>query len=95
MMVTLFFVFNVFMVTLDVVTDILTAAEFFVEDKLYFGILTVIPIMAPFTARTATALTDLARSAYERNPAKVEVQLSNLPELLRDFPLVQPIRFNV
>lgn len=93
MMVTLFFIFNVFMTTLDVVTDILTVLEFLNEDKLYFGILTVVPIMAPFTAKAFMALLDLVRSAYERNPAKVDVQLSNLPELFWHFPLVQPFRY--
>ena len=90
--VAMFFTFNVLLCSLDVATDILTAVEFFCEDKIDFGILTVVPVMAPFLARTALAMLDLVRSAYERNPAKVEVQLSSLPELLWHFPLMQPLR---
>ena len=46
-----FLIFKVFLVALDIWTDINTAYEFFGRGDFYWGICTTLPIFAPFVTR--------------------------------------------
>ena len=57
----LFFVTSVVILFMDIITDILTAVEFFCRGDKYWGVSTLIPIFAPFVAKVAVTLVGLAR----------------------------------
>ncbi len=59
-----FFFFNVFLVTFDIVTDFITALNFFNDGHLYWGICTIVPMFAPFVVRFSVSLVELAKVSY-------------------------------
>jgi hypothetical protein len=50
-MLMVFFVFQVALLFADIVTDILSALEFFSRGHNYWGVFTLVPIFAPFLAK--------------------------------------------
>ncbi len=60
----MFFIFNVVLVTSDILTDFITALNFFNDGHLYWGICTIVPMFAPFVVRFSVALVELAKVSY-------------------------------
>jgi hypothetical protein len=57
----MFFIFNVVLVTSDIVTDFITAVNFFNDGHFYWAICTIVPMFAPFAVRFFVALVELAK----------------------------------
>jgi hypothetical protein len=62
----MFFIFNVVLVTSDIVTDFFTAFNFFNEGHFYWGICTLVPMFAPFAVRFSVAVYELANVAIRK-----------------------------
>lgn len=95
-----FFFFNVFLLTLDIGTDISTAVTFFTHGDIFWGLSTTLPILSPFLVKLTIAVAAILRCFFEKdksgkrwiNSAKLMVDLGSLPNLLWDFPLIHPIK---
>jgi hypothetical protein len=102
-----FFISKFLLSTLDIVTDLLTAGDFFNNGNFYWGLLTVLLIFAPFVARVIHTFIRIAlcfkiikdsnlpfchRLSLRMNEARLKVLLKEMPSFLRNFPLFQPIR---
>ncbi len=99
-----FFISNFLLLTLDIVTDLLTAGDFFNNGDFYWGLFTVLLIFAPFFARVihiAIRITlcikinkDSNLPVCQRfwNEGRLKVLLKEMPSFLWNFPLFQPIR---
>ncbi len=55
------FLFNVVLVTADIVTDISTSFEFFWRGHYYWGVFTLVPVFLPFFAKLVLNLVFLSR----------------------------------
>jgi hypothetical protein len=62
----MFFIFNVVLVTSDIVTDFITAFNFFNDGHFYWAICTIVPMFAPFGVRFSLALVELAKAAIRK-----------------------------
>jgi hypothetical protein len=62
----MFFIFNVVLVTSDIVTDFITAVNFFDDGHFYWAICTIVPMFAPFAVRFSLALVELAKVAIRK-----------------------------
>jgi hypothetical protein len=62
----MFFIFNVVLVTSDIVTDFITAFIFFDDGHFYWGICTIVPMFAPFGVRFSLALVELAKVSIRK-----------------------------
>jgi hypothetical protein len=102
-----FFVFKFLLSTLDIVTDLLTAREFFSNGDFYWGLLTILLIFAPFGAtvihtciriamcfeiRKDSKLPIFQRFSLQKNEGRLKVLYKEMPSFLWNFPLFQPIR---
>jgi hypothetical protein len=102
-----FIVFKFLLSTLDIVTDLLTAREFFSNGHFYWGLLTILLIFAPFGAtvihtciriamcfkiRKDSNLPIFQRLTLEKNEGRLKVLFKEMPSFLWNFPLFQPIR---
>jgi hypothetical protein len=94
-----FFVFSVALIFADVVTDIITASEFFALGHKYWGFFTIVPIFAPFVVKAVVTISNLVRCFklerifLELNRNRFAVWINNdLWQLFWHFPLLQPIR---
>jgi len=106
-LVARFFVSKFVLSTMDLVTDVLTAKTFFDNGNASLGLSTIVPIFAPFFARVILACIRVAqcygiikdkemplarRFSLKRNETVFKVQIQEMPKLVWDFPLFQPIR---
>jgi hypothetical protein len=64
----MFFIFNVVLVTSDIVTDFITAFNFFNDGHFYWAICTIVPMFAPFGVRFSVALVELAKVSIRKVP---------------------------
>ncbi len=102
-----FFVFKFLLSTLDIVTDLLTAKEFFRNGDFYWGLLTILLIFAPFGARVIHTCIRIAmcfkirmdsnlpifqRFFLQKNEGRLKVLFKEMPSFLWNFPLFQPLR---
>jgi hypothetical protein len=102
-----FFVFKFLLSTLDIVTDLLTAREFFSNGDFYWSLLTILLIFAPFGARVIHTCIQIAmcfkirkdsklpifpRFSLQKNGGRLKVLFKEMPSFLWHFPLFQPIR---
>jgi hypothetical protein len=62
----MFFIFNVVLVTSDIVTDFITAVNFFNDGHFYWGICTIVPMFAPFAVRFSVALVEIAKVSLRK-----------------------------
>jgi len=62
----MFFIFNVVFVTSDIVTDFITAFNFFNDGHFYWGICSIVPLLAPFAVRLSVALLELAKVSIRK-----------------------------
>jgi hypothetical protein len=62
----MFFIFNVVLVTSDIVTDFITAFNFFNDGHFYWAICTIVPMFAPFAVRFSVALVELAKVSIRK-----------------------------
>jgi hypothetical protein len=60
-LVTVFLVFNVGLLLADIITDIVSADDFFRRGDTYWGLFTLIPIFAPFAVRLVITLIGFCR----------------------------------
>jgi hypothetical protein len=95
-----FFVFSVALIFADVVTDIITASEFFALGHKYWGFFTIVPIFAPFVVKAVITISNLVQCLkleqcfLELNRFRFAVWINNdLWQLLWHFPLLQPIKY--
>jgi hypothetical protein len=102
-----FFIFKFLLSTSDIVTDLLTAGDFFNNGHFYWGLLTALLIFAPFVARVIQICILIARCfkikkdsnlpffrrfSLQKNEGRLKVLLKEMPSLLWNFPLFLPIR---
>ncbi len=101
-----FFIFKFLLSTLDIVTDLLTAGDFFNNGDFYSGLLTILLIFAPFVARVIHTFIMIVlvfksnkdnlpvcqRFSLWKNEGRLKVLLKEMPSFLWNFPLFQPIR---
>jgi hypothetical protein len=97
-----YFVLSVALVFADVVTDIITASEFFALGHKYWGFFTIVPIFAPFVVKAVITISNLVRCfklekyCLELNKTRFAVWINNdVWQLLWHFPLLQPIRYYI
>jgi hypothetical protein len=62
----MFFIFNVVLVTSDIVTDFITAVNFFDDGHFYWAISTIVPMFAPFVVRLTVAVYELAKVSIRK-----------------------------
>ena len=55
-LVIVFFIFSVALLSADIVTDIVSAVDFFKRGHTYWGLFTLVPIFAPFAVRSVITL---------------------------------------
>jgi len=102
-----FFISKFLLSTLDIVTDLLTAGDFFNNGDFYWGVLTILLIFAPFVARVIHTFIRIAlcfkinkdsnlpfcqRLSLQKNEGRLKVLLKEMPSFLWNFPLFQPFR---
>ncbi len=102
-----FFMRCVVLVSLDIITDISTAADFLSRGHYYWGICTVVPIFAPFAVRVLINVVNLCQcfkftavqnsSVLERyrpklNRPRLSFCVREIKQLIWYFPMLQPIR---
>jgi hypothetical protein len=62
----MFFIFNVVLVTSDIVTDFITAFKFFSDGHFNWGICTIVLMFAPSFVRFSVAVYELAKVAIRK-----------------------------
>jgi hypothetical protein len=62
----MFFIFNVVLVTSDIVTDFITAFNYFNDGHFYWAICTIVPMFAPFAVRCSVAVYELTRVSIRK-----------------------------
>jgi hypothetical protein len=102
-----FFISKFLLSTMDIVTDLLTALEFFSSGHYYFGLLTILLVFAPFAARVVHNCIKIAmcfkitkdfnmpffqRFGFKKNNGRLKVLFQELPCFIWNFPLFQPIK---
>ncbi len=102
-----FFMRCVILLSMDIITDISTAADFFSSGHYYWSMCTVVPIFAPFALRVLINVVNLCRcfkittvdnsSVLRRykpklNEARLNFCLRELKQVIWHFPMMQPIR---
>jgi hypothetical protein len=65
-MLLMFFIFNVVLIISDIVTDFITAVNFFNDGHFYWAIFTIMPMFAPFVVRFSVALVELAKVSIRK-----------------------------
>ncbi len=105
-----FFTLSVFLLSMDIYTDIITAADFLSRGHFYWGICTLVPIFAPFAVRILMNIVNLCRcfklSIVENssdprryrpklNQARLSFCIQEFKQLIWHFPMLQPIRWAV
>lgn len=81
-----FFTFSVLLVSADIISDIVTALNFYSRGDIYWTIFTLLPVFAPFISRIVLSVINYFR-ANESFYIKEE-----LSQVFWNFPLVHPIR---
>ena len=102
-----FFMRCVVLLSLDIITDISTAADFLSRGHYYWGVCTVVPIFAPFAVRILMSFVNLCqcfklnkdtdssllrRYRPKLNRARLSFRVRELKQLIWHFPMLQPIR---
>ena len=99
-----FFLFKFVLQTVDTVTDVVTAMDFFNNGHIYWGCCTIGIVFLPFGARiipivakigTCYKITKISTFPFfksQKNGARLKVLSQELPSLLWTFPLFQPLR---
>ncbi len=91
---TIFFFFNVLLLTADIGTDIATAVSFFNDDHIWWSIFTLVPIFAPWIVRICIDVSNLLKIHLEKNIPRYEFQEQEvLRNLIWQFPLLHPIKY--
>ncbi len=96
-LVIFFLVFSVGLLSADIITDIISAIDFFRRGDTYWGLFTLVPIFAPFAVRSVITLVGFCR-CYEyllkinKKKEKYDEWLSELKQLHWHLPMLQPIR---
>jgi hypothetical protein len=105
--VLIFFIFNSLLSTSDIVTDFLTAWDFFKNGDSYWCLFNILLILAPFVARGIHTFIRIAlcykiikdsdlpfcqRLSLRKNEGRFKVLRKEMPSFLWNFPLFQPIR---
>jgi hypothetical protein len=62
----MFFIFNVVLITSDIVSDFITAFNFLNDGHFYWGICTIVPMFAPFGVRFSVAVYELANVSFRK-----------------------------
>ncbi len=91
-MLTIFFMFNVLLLTFDIYTDFATAYDFFSQGHFYWGLLTLLPIFSSMTVRIFIAFSNLLILRLRKDISRYNVQLQDLPSLIWHFPLLHPVK---
>jgi len=99
-----FFLLKFLLQTADMVTDVVTAVDFFNNGHIYWSICTIGLVFLPFGARIIQVFVQIA-SCYKisksstfpflktrKNEARLRVLSEEMPSLLWTFPLFQPLR---
>jgi hypothetical protein len=60
----MFFIFNVVLITSDIVSDFITAFNFLNDGHFYWAICTILTMFAPFAVRFSVALVELAKVSF-------------------------------
>ncbi len=102
-----FFILSICLLTADIVTDFVSAVQFYKQGDTYWGLFTLIPIFAPFVVQSSIILKglcqcykfqkiQLALSIYFYWPTRKNMKYnhwkSELKQLHWHFPMFQPIR---
>jgi hypothetical protein len=85
----MFFIFNVVLVTSDIVTDFITAVNFFDDGHFYWAICTIVPMFAPFAVRFSLALVELAKVSIRK------VAFVSLTNVLQSKVAICKMQYNV
>jgi len=89
----IFFTFNVVFLTADIISDVLTAIQFFSNGHVNWGLSTLLPIFAPMTVRILVAIWNLLKVCYyNKDIPRKEVQIKALPSLIWHIPFLNPIK---
>ena len=94
-----FFLFSVALITADIVSDIITAEEFFRRKDFYWGVFTLVPIFMPFVASCINALINLCQcinltysiarsSSLRRMPTGFHLNQAKFSRWKNDLPCV-------
>ena len=102
LMITKFFIFKFLLSATDVLTDILTAVQFFYDGDFYWCLCTSTLLFAPFSARVIQAFVrvimcirvdhNFCIPVCRMNSVRLQILMQELPNLMWSFPLLQPIR---
>ncbi len=92
------FTLSIILLTADIVTDFLTAIEFFQNCHFYWGLFTLVPIFAPFLAKIVFSFWTFAQ-CFERtseglqlDSARFSFWKKDLWKLIWQFPMLQILR---
>ena len=103
LIVAKFFIFKFALGTMDMVTDVMTARDFFHNGHTNWGVCTMLPVFAPFTTKAILVGIRLVqcykiRVAFPmsftitKDESALKIQLQQMPKLIMDFPFIQPFR---
>ncbi len=91
-----FFMRCVVLLSMDIFTDISTAADFLSRGHYYWGICTVVPIFAPFAVRILMNIVNLCQClnlrTFKLNTTRMIFCVREMKQLIWHFPMLQPIR---
>jgi hypothetical protein len=94
------FTLSVVILAADIVTDFLTAIEFFQKGHFYWGLFTLVPIFAPFVAKIvfsfwtfAQCFRRLTNWIPQMDLARFSFWKKDLQKLIWYFPMLQPLRY--
>ena len=94
-----FFLFGVILLFADIVTDIITAVDFYLNGQTYWCLFTTLPIFAPLLARIILSFVSFCRcfkfdkNKLQKNPARFNLWCQDLGKIIWHFPLLQPLRY--
>jgi hypothetical protein len=96
-LVIFFLVFSVGLLAADIITDIISAIDFFKHGEPYWGSFTLIPIVAPFAVRSVITFIGFCRfieylPKINKKKNKYDEWLYELKQLHWHLPMLQPIR---
>ena len=75
-LVFLFFISSVVLLSADIVTDIVSAIDFFRRGDTYWGLFTLVPIFAPFAVRSVITLINICQCfKYKKMKVTLKIHL--------------------
>ncbi len=90
---SIFFIFHVLILTLDIYSDFATAVDLLFKGHLGWGLSTLLPIFAPMIVRIGWTLFNQSRAYWKKAIPRIEVQLKDLPNIIWHIPFLQPVRY--